>query len=227
MVSYNKQTLDTPNPIARYAHRNRLSRSISIINSQANIHKVLDYGCGSGAFIKTIHETNGIEAFGYEPFMKERINAEIPIFTDFPTAEDAGPFDIITIFETIEHLSDLELHKFLTRSDKLLTEKGKILASVPIEIGPALLMKEINRCILHKRLPKISLFELFRASFLGIATRRAKNIKNSHEGFDFRLAIHFIENQFGPVTIESYGPLPIGTWYGNSQVYFWISRHPI
>lgn len=224
MVSYDRQTLNTPNPIARFAHRNRLERVISLVTSDADVHKVLDYGCGSGAFVKAIQGINGIKAIGYEPFMNERIDADSPIFNDLPSVEAAGPFDIITIFETVEHLDDRELCDFLAQAKKMLNEKGRILFSAPIEIGPAVLMKELNRCILHKRLPENSVIELFLASLLGRAAKRAENIKASHKGFDFRKTIRFLEDHYGPVTIVSYGPLPIGTWYGNSQVYFWLTR---
>lgn len=224
MVSYDRQTLNTPNPIARYAHRNRLARVISLVTSRADIHKVLDYGCGSGVFVKEIQGINGIKAIGYEPFMTERIDADSPIFNNLSSVEAAGPFDIITIFETVEHLDDKELCDFLAQASKLLNEQGRILFSAPIEIGPAVLMKELNRCILHKRLPENSVIELFLASFLGLAAKRAENIKGSHKGFDFRKTIRFLEDHYGPVTIVSYGPLPIGTWYGNSQVYFWLTR---
>jgi SAM-dependent methyltransferase len=224
MVSYEKQTLNTPNPIARYAHRNRLKRVISLVISQPYIRKVLDYGCGSGAFIEAIQGKNGIKAFGFEPIMKERAGADSLIYSDFSSVNAEGPFDIVTIFETIEHLSDDELAEFLARADEILSNNGRILCSVPIEIGPALLMKEFNRCILHKRRPENSVAELFSASIFGIAAKRANNIKGSHKGFDFRKAIRFLEDDYGPVTIASYGPLPLGTWYGNSQVYFWLKK---
>ena len=224
MASYNKQTLNTPNPIARYAHRNRLTRSVSLVTSHDDIHKILDYGCGSGAFIKTIQGVNGIDAVGFDPHSTERVDANLRIYNDISTLETAGPFDMITIFETVEHLSDSELKYFLELADKILNNSGKILFSAPIEIGPGLLMKEFNRCVLHKRKPENSFCELFFASIFGVAARRAENIKRRHKGYDFRKTIRFLEDQYGPVTIESYGPLPIGTWYGNSQVYFWLKR---
>ncbi len=222
MPSYDKQTVNTPNPIARYSHRNRIKRSISLITSQVGIKKILDYGCGSGDFIKAISGI-GIEVIGYEPYMKERVSDDLPIYEDIACVKEFGPFDIITIFETIEHLEEIELRDFLVQANELLTEKGKILVSVPIEIGPALIMKELNRCILHKRFPENNPIELFLASFFGIAAKRAKS-KHSHKGFDFRKIINFLENEFGTVNIASYGPLPIGTWYGNSQVFFWLTR---
>ncbi len=224
MVTYDKQTINNPNPIARYAHRNRLMRVRALIESEFGIHKLLDYGCGSGQFIKSIHGINGINAFGYEPYMSERVSDDSQIYTEFSTAKIKGPFDVITIFETIEHLDERELLEFLDRANEILTADGKILISAPIEIGPALLMKEITRCFLHKRRPENNLLELLLASFFGLPAKRAVNVKNSHKGFDFRDVIHFLECHFGPIKIASYGPLPIRTWYGNSQVYFWLTK---
>jgi SAM-dependent methyltransferase len=223
-IFYDKQTINTPNPIARFAHRNRLARVISLIKSQVGLSKLIDYGCGSGAFIKAIQGINGIAAIGYEPFMTERVDTDSPIYSDYLPVKDAAPFDAITIFEAIEHLDETELCEFLVQATELLTDNGKILFSAPIEIGPALFLKEINRCILHKRLPENNLLELLLASLFGVPAKRATNIKGSHKGFDFRKAIRFLECEFGPVTIASYGPLPIGSWYGNSQVYFWLTK---
>jgi 2-polyprenyl-3-methyl-5-hydroxy-6-metoxy-1,4-benzoquinol methylase len=151
-IFYDKQTINTPNPIARFAHRNRLARVISLIKSQVGLSKLIDYGCGSGAFIKAIQGINGIAAIGYEPFMTERVDTDSPIYSDYLPVKDAAPFDAITIFEAIEHLDETELCEFLVQATELLTDNGKILFSAPIEIGPALFLKEINRCILHKRL---------------------------------------------------------------------------
>jgi hypothetical protein len=98
------------------------------------------------------------------------------------------------------------------------------LFSAPIEIGPALLMKELNRCILHRRYPEHGLIELALAAFLGVPAKRAANIKYSHKGFDFRRAFKYFRAHSWDVNVISFGPLPIPTWYGNSQVYFWLTK---
>jgi 2-polyprenyl-3-methyl-5-hydroxy-6-metoxy-1,4-benzoquinol methylase len=49
--------------------------------------------------------------------MKERVNYNSPIYEDFYAVEAAGPFDLITIFETIEHLTDTELKNFLYQAN--------------------------------------------------------------------------------------------------------------
>lgn len=52
-VGYSKQTLESPNPIARYAHRKRyelsVGKAIKVLGKNASL---LDYGCGEGDFLK-------------------------------------------------------------------------------------------------------------------------------------------------------------------------------
>ena len=158
-------------------------------------------------------------AFGYEPFMEERTSENLPIFRDFEDIKKHAPFGTVTLFETIEHLSDSELGDFLDRSSEVLQDDGCILISAPIEIGPALIMKEFNRSLLKFRKPEHHFLEFVNAAFFGQPARRATNIKCSHRGFDFRSAIKKIEARGWEVSILKYSPLPLPSWYGNSQVF--------
>lgn len=211
MTSYARQTIDSPNPIARFSHRNRLKRSVQIAR-KLTTGRILDYGCGAGHFIQQV---GGI---GYEPYMTERIG-NLPIYNKFEDIK--GSFDLVTLFETIEHLDDQELDEFLGRCKTILSPDGKILFSAPIEIGPALLLKQLKR-----RGKDYRFVELIKAVFFGVPGERAKNIKTSHKGFDFRLAINTLKTKGWDVNIIGYGPLPI-SWYGNSQVYFVASCYGI
>jgi len=156
--------------------------------------------------------------------MTERAAGGLPIHRTLDELMDLGPFSMVTLFETIEHLHQEELVDFLSTCDRILGPDGGILISGPIEIGPALLLKEVNRSILHFRKPEHGLFELAKASVLGIQASRAIDIKRSHKGFDFRKAISAIEALGWGTEILRFGPLPIRTWYGNSQFYLWATR---
>ncbi len=147
-----------------------------------------------------------------------------PIVCDIETLNDWKPFELITLFEVAEHLSEGEFQEFLARSDTLLHPGGKILFSAPIEVGLGLLLKEFNRFILKFKRPEHRLVELLMAAFLGRAASRAADIKTSHKGYDFRRTVRELRQSGWKVTILAYGPLPLGTWYGNSQVYFCAVR---
>ncbi|MBC7957619.1 MAG: methyltransferase domain-containing protein [Cytophagales bacterium] len=225
-IPYDKQTVDSPNPLARYAHRSRIKNSVRLALSRLSGGKVLDYGCGSGVFISTLNSLRPQCAVGYEPYMADRRSDALPIYSRIGDVEATGPFSLITLFETIEHLSEQETTAFLRTCDRVLSPAGGVLVSGPIEIGPALIAKELSRSLRQFELPDYGLGEFLKASVLGVPGARADNIKTSHKGFDFRRAMAFIKTSGWRVEVLEFGPLPIGTWYGNSQVYLWLTRDP-
>ncbi len=225
-LSYNRQTVDSRNPLARYAHRNRLKKSIELTLDKYQGGVILDYGCGSGLFVSEMLKRFPGGAAGYEPFMNERVAEGLPIYRSIDDVHRLGRFSMITLFETIEHMSNDELASFIDTCRRTLEPDGGILISGPIEIGPALILKEMNRSVAHVRRPEHGLMELAKASMFGVAARRANDIKISHKGFDFRAAISAIRALGWNAEIIHFGPLPIGTWYGNSQFYLWASRRP-
>ena len=79
-IAYDRQTINSPNPLARFAHRSRLAKSIKLAKDKRWYGKVLDYGCGSGAFIAEMNRITPGCAVGYEPFMTERSADDLPIF---------------------------------------------------------------------------------------------------------------------------------------------------
>ena len=224
MGTYDDNTINSKNPLARFAHRTRVRKSIKFVRSRINKGRILDYGCGSGVFVQKINKIKPSTAYGYEPYMKERTGEMLPIYKDFDSLKSYGPFSTITLFETIEHLSDDELLSFLSQSDDLLDENGQILISGPIEIGPVLFLKEFNRIVVNKSKNRYRLGEFFKAALFGIPGRRAENIKTRHRGFDFRKAKTRIEELGWDVTIIGYSPIKFLGWYGNSQIFMLCSR---
>jgi hypothetical protein len=222
-ISYSRLTIDAPNPLARYAHRTRLRKSLALALPRIGTGKVLDYGCGSGAFISAVLGLKK-DIVGYEPFMQERSVPGLPIYSRIEDVEALGPYTLVTLFETIEHLQDQEIDAFLHTCHDLLCSDGIILISAPIEIGPALLLKELNRYLrtprpLRRECLEHSTSELLKASLFGVPPSRTRNVKASHKGFDFRRTVQHLEDRGWDVQMLSQSPLPIGTWYGNSQVF--------
>lgn len=224
MSSYESNTVNARNPIVRYTHRNRIKRSVELACHKRGGGRVLDYGCGSGIFVSLLNSLEFETAIGYEPYMKERCKEELPVYSDLEEINNNGPYSLITLFETIEHLSENEVCAFLDVCEKNLLKSGGVLISAPIEVGPALILKELNRSVFKFRHSEHSFMEFLKASVFGIAARRAEHIKYSHKGFDFRSAIKFLKLNGWNVEILCFGPLPIATWYGNSQVYLWVTK---
>jgi hypothetical protein len=70
--NYDQQTINSRNPLARYAHRTRVKRSVQLATPRVGLGKIMDYGCGSGVFLSKMNSIREGAAVGYEPYMTER-----------------------------------------------------------------------------------------------------------------------------------------------------------
>jgi hypothetical protein len=91
MSNYDAQTIYASNPLVRFAHRNRVRRSLALALPRLGDGKLLDYGCGSGVFVSEVIARHPGCAVGYEPFMTERSHASLPIFDTLARLELEGP----------------------------------------------------------------------------------------------------------------------------------------
>jgi cyclopropane fatty-acyl-phospholipid synthase-like methyltransferase len=220
-VSYEKQTVDNPNPIARFAHRTRLKKSKRLLMPLLTESAVLlDYGCGQGRFLHDIatdinEQTPRVELLGYDPYQSAQYDG-YRIVSD-PTAISAQSVTILTCLEVCEHLTDSETQEFIDFALHALAPNGRMLVTVPIMTGPAVLLKELSRSILFRRRSDMTGSELFKAAFLGIPARRADDIKASHRGFDWRVTRQTLLKNFRCVDTE-YSPLPFKIPHLQSQV---------
>jgi hypothetical protein len=226
---YEAHTIHSKNIFARYAHKNRIKRCIEYVMPFIDMGKVLDYGCGTGLFVSICNQIKSNSALGYEPFMQERYEIGAPVYSNWDDIIKHAPYKTITCFEVIEHLSHQKIENFLSRCNELLSGWGEgttLIFSAPIEIGPVLFLKEIHR-ILGERKIEYGLFEFVKAAIFAMPGKRIPNTGannydgyGSHKGFDFRETIRILEQKGYKITVLGYGPLPIKTWYGNSQVFF-------
>ena len=112
-VSYAAQTLDTPNPIARYAHRQRYKASFDQVTSDVRQGgTVLDFGCGQGDFLNTLADLRpDLTLIGFDPESGHEAERYTPV-DDMTVVADES-VDLVCCFETLEHLYDDEIASFL------------------------------------------------------------------------------------------------------------------
>ena len=219
--NYERNTTQSVNPLARFAHRTRVKFSSALVDKWAPLGgAVVDFGAGTGLFINSLHSRrDDLHLCGGEPYMAVR--ATSARFLPDLAALDVCSQDVVAAFEVCEHLTDDEMGEFLAGAFRVLRESGKLILSVPIMFGLAIIPKETNRMLFVRQFDYSSR-ELLAAVF-GQKVERASNIKTSHKGFDFRSLESVFEPRFS-VRERIYSPFPLLPWWANSQVFLVCSK---
>lgn len=111
-----------------------LKRKLSLIQKHVSRGTILDYGCGTGMFLKVCQD-NGWKAYGVEPDDGARkIGSEmgLNVFSDkerVNTYTNNQTFDIITLWHVLEHVTDLD--DTLTFFKEKLNNGGALIIAVP------------------------------------------------------------------------------------------------
>ncbi|HEY9637583.1 MAG TPA: class I SAM-dependent methyltransferase [Coleofasciculaceae cyanobacterium] len=238
-MSYSQRILQQGTRLTRLAHRSRFG---TILDAIGNVQytQALDYGCGDGWLLKMAYEHNLVKAgFGVdiEPLM---ISACQEMFADIPGFEFCQPHqlsqkispnscDLVICTETLEHVGEPEsvLEQMLLYS-KL---GAHLVISVPIEIGPSLLFKQVGRYFANRKggygYERYNLNELFSASILwntnSFPSSHSLNAPaRGHKGFDYRKIDQLLQ---GKVAIERRVLTPF-PWTGHllNSTIIWICR---
>lgn len=115
--------------IARYF---ALKKKLRLINKLSKKGHVLDYGCGTGAFLNTCKK-GGWQTTGIEPDAKAqeiaRQTTNIPVYSNLDNLDDKTAFDIITLWHVLEHITDI--NQVIKQLKQRLTKNGKLIVAVP------------------------------------------------------------------------------------------------
>jgi SAM-dependent methyltransferase len=223
-IPYEEQTLDHPNPIARYAHQKRYSNSLQLVDGllpQGGV--ILDFGAGQGELLHRLASRRpDARLLAFEPFMKIKY-PEVSACDSMAMVAD-NSIDVLCAFETLEHISDQQITELMDQAIRVCKPGGRIVVSVPIMQGATLPVKQAVRSILFRRYSDYSLGEIARG-VLGLRVDRAKDILLSHKGFDHRVLLGLLQTRLRlDQTIHS--PFRSLPWWSNSQAFFVFSTHP-
>jgi len=128
-ISHTNKANSFINLIYKIARHFTIRSKIKLINSYHNKGTILDYGCGTGHFLKSC-ESKGWTTYGYEPDKNARAIAEsngLHIIEKIKKTN--AKYDIITAWHVIEHVSDLR--KTIKKLRSALNENGHLIIAVP------------------------------------------------------------------------------------------------
>jgi len=109
-----------------------LKRKVRLVNSYHSTSRILDYGCGTGAFLAACKKS-GWKIAGVELDPKTRDLAcnltDSPIHENLDTIEEKDNFEIITLWHVLEHVTDI--NSVISQLRQKLTKTGKLIIAVP------------------------------------------------------------------------------------------------
>src|SRR6202035_1643237 len=124
---YFRITIGSTSRVVAWSHRSRFEKALSL--SGQNNKKLLDYGCGDGTFL-------ALASYG---------NVSFFVVGDLAGTEHNRTYDVVTCMETLEHCTEPVVEKVLADVARLCAADGRVIISVPVEVGPSFLVKRIAR----------------------------------------------------------------------------------
>lgn len=240
---YARKQIYCPSRVVAWSHRSRFRLAARLATGGAG-GRLLDYGCGDGTFmlltLGMFAEAVGADLDSAEFAECRRRLGGLPGLTFLRTADLVGPrqrrtYDVVTCMEVLEHCVDAERVRVLEHLHGLVAARGRVVISVPIEIGPALAGKQLFRALAawqgqgdYRHRETYSPRELMNATFgrPGLARARYELRTASgpmaacgHKGFDWRILQKEIMARFA-VERRLFTPLGRLGPLLNSQVWF-------
>src|SRR6516164_4336279 len=141
--------------VVAWSHRRRFDLARRLVMPHAG-RRLLDYGCGDGTFLAVISDLFP-NAMGTDADQRQVENCKQRFekitslsFKSVQELTDPGYqqfFDVVICTEVLEHCLDAEANKLLHNLNGLCAQGGIIIISVPVEIGLALIVKQVVRMI--------------------------------------------------------------------------------
>jgi 2-polyprenyl-3-methyl-5-hydroxy-6-metoxy-1,4-benzoquinol methylase len=239
---YEKKQLLCKSRFVAWSHRARFEMGRSLVQRFAG-GQLLDYGCGDGTFIKRVYDlfpdAVGADLAADQILDCRRRFAAFPSLSFLTIEElltDIGEkrFDVVTCMETLEHCLPAAVEEVLDNISRLMRREATLIISVPIEVGPPLIVKQTMRRFAgwrnwgdYKWTEQYSRAELLKMTFATASTNIVRPIYGTqdsghfhgHKGFNWRALEQRLMRQF-TIRRKLFSPLNYLGGLFNSQVWF-------
>lgn len=239
---YEKKQLSSPSKLIAWSHSSRFEVARELLAPFAG-KRLLDYGSGDGTLLKRVSDLFPT-AVGADPTSehiadsRRRFGGDTQLsfytITELHERYPAGSFDVVTCMEVLEHCIDPVVELVLGDLASLASEGGTVIISVPIEIGPSLLIKQAGRRVAgmrglgdYKWTERYSIRELLAMTFATSRTSIRRETHDAvdagaghgHKGFNWRALEKRIEAHF-TIRRRQFSPLGFLGGLVSSQVWF-------
>jgi SAM-dependent methyltransferase len=234
LSGYHERIFRGGSALTRWAHNSRRDAVLELVGGRV-FRSAVDVGCADGWLLRDLYDGGVIETgigIDNEPVMLDsgRLRSSGYPGLSFAAPGDVDPsrgdVDLVLCLETLEHVGDVDA--VVRQITGLVAPGGTVVVSVPIEVGPALLVKQAGRWWANRvndyGYERYPWRELLRAGVGWDAGGLTGMNSYSHKGFDYREVRSMLTGRLQLVRTV-YSPLGwTGPW-GASTV-FWLLRRP-
>lgn len=239
-MQYTERLLNGGSSLTRFAHRSRYQKICDVLSKQ-KYEKVVDMGCADGWFLNMAYQ-RGLVSSGLGIDIDANMLAscrekfrEVEGFSFIHPSEVTRSLfqtcDLAICTETLEHVSSPQ--EIIEQMLLFCKNGAQVIISVPIEVGPSVIAKQVGRFLAQKRgasygYEKYDLRELMQAgvfwntSKINCSQNDSENSEKGHKGFDYRKIDALIRNKLKVERME-YSPISFLGRVLNSTVY-WICK---
>jgi SAM-dependent methyltransferase len=241
---YARKQLFSKSRIVAWSHASRfeMARRLALPHRGG---RVLDYGCGDGTFLASVSDTFS-ELRGADVDARQTADCAARYASLRPSlafthtsaldASHDGRYDVVFCMEVLEHCVARDVEHILAELRRLVARGGAVIISVPIEVGPSVVAKQVMRAALgwrrigdYRHGERYSLGELFTMLFADERSAIERPTYHhagepdhpfhGHKGFNWRALRARLGSDF-TVAETHFTPLGWTRGFGSSQAWF-------
>lgn len=235
-LDYEQRVFAGGTRLTRWSHRSRARCGSRGLTGQ-HLARAADVGGANGWFLRHLLDAGTIGTGVVLDVDDALLEAGRQEARDLPNLEfhHSAPevidelkddFDLVVCLETLEHVEDPAA--VLDTMVALARPGGLILVSVPVEVGPALLIKQAGRWAANRDgsygYERYAWKELLQAALFWDADGIGRANLHSHKGFDYRRIRRQLKER-ATITRTWYSPVDLAGPITASTV-FWLAEAP-